>query len=677
MNRMLISATQVNELRVALVKGNILYDLDIENLGFEKKKSNIYKGIISRIEPSLEAVFVNYGENRHGFLPFKEIARTYLNSTFNDSTKTEFKNLLKEGQELMVQIDKEERGHKGAALTTFISLAGSYLVLMPNNPKVGGVSRRISGQEREELREILHALNIPQGMGIIIRTAGTGKSSNDLKWDLDFLLNRWQAIESAYSMQNAPALIYQEGDVILRAIRDYLRQEIDEILVDNQELFVKTRHCISQVKPDFIEKIKLHQHSSPLFSYYHIEKQIETIYQRMVRLPSGGSISIDHTEALVSIDVNSAKATGGNDIEETALNTNIEAAEEIARQLRLRDIGGLIVIDFIDMYQIKNQKEVSNKLRESLEYDRARVQIGNITRFGLLEMSRQRLRSRLGTTVQITCPRCDGQGVIRGIEYLASSVICNIEEEAMNNDIVEIQAYFPIDLATIVLNEKRNIIVDIENKYKVSIKIIPDNTLETPQYKIRALRTNELQKGNNFNYTLNNLSNNKKQILSHVVEKTAIVTNTIDTTKLNTRNSIFYNIKRIVKNIFTMENGTNNAEVLLTDDLSSMNVAQHCSAPIQQKKTNKKINYKNRHFRRSNDDKTRMDHVKVKSEDDNLIKVKSDNNNPNAKNKKLNNKNYKTRIQTKRSNNVNIVSKALEDKLNTENVISSNKIDLN
>lgn len=505
MNKMLISATQANEVRVALVREQNLYDLDVERIGFEQKKANIYKAKVSRIEQSLEAAFVDYGAERHGFLPFKEIARSFFKPELANEpfSKLSIKDALHEGQEILVQVDKEERGTKGAALTTFISLAGSYLVLMPNNPRVGGISRRIDGKERDELKELLRSLNLPEGMGLIVRTAGVGKSKSELKWDLESLTYRWEAIEKAASeKQSAPFLIYQEGDAVMRAIRDYLRQDIEEILVDDPDLFEKTKDYIEQVKPSFINKVNQYQNSTPLFSAYQIEKQIETAYQRVVRLPSGGSISIDHTEALISIDVNSSKATGGSDIETTAFNTNVEAAEEVARQLRLRDIGGLIVIDFIDMTQIKHQREVSRKLKEALEYDRARVQVGHITRFGLLEMSRQRLGSHLGESIQTTCPRCDGQGTIRSVESLVSSIIRLVEEEASKKDSAEVQVQLPIDIATFMLNEQRKSITKISEKYNTDIVILPNQYLETPKYKIKRINSNEKHKNQNASYKI-------------------------------------------------------------------------------------------------------------------------------------------------------------------------------
>lgn len=489
---MLISVAEEGELRVAVLHGNVLHDLDIEYPGVEQKKANIYKGRISRIEPSLEAAFVEYGAERHGFLPLKEISKSYFSPGFSgDFTNINIKDVVKEGQEIVVQIEKEERGNKGAALTTFISLAGSYVVLMPNNPRAGGISRRIEGQERDDLRETIRNLTLPEDMGVIVRTAGIGKSIEELQWDLNMLLQLWDAIMKVIDERPAPFLIYQESDTAARAIRDYLRENIDEIIIDNQKTYEKIKTYIQLIRPDFNEKIKLYAEKIPLFSQYQIEKQIESAYRRIIRLPSGGSIVIDHTEALVSIDVNSAKATGGSDIEETAVNTNLEASDEIARQLRLRDIGGLIVIDFIDMSSMRNQREVSQRLREALKHDRARVQVGNITRFGLLEMSRQRLRPRIGEAIQVTCPRCDGQGSIRSIESLAHSILHLIEEEAVKDKVVEVQAQLPTDLATYLLNEKRPSLNEIEKRHNVRILILPNQHLETPKYKIRSVKRSD------------------------------------------------------------------------------------------------------------------------------------------------------------------------------------------
>lgn len=489
MKRMLINATQPEELRVALVDGQVLYDLDIEAPSREQKKANIYKGIITRIEPSLEAAFVQYGAERHGFLPFKEIAPAYFTSA--DGKRATPREGLKENQEVLVQVDKEERGNKGAALTTYISLAGRYLVLMPNNPRAGGVSRRIEGSERTETREALRQLDVPEGMGLIVRTAGVGRSTEELQWDLDYLLKLWDAIQKATAERAAPFLVYQESDVIIRALRDYLRSDIGEILVDDEAVYTKARDFIEQVMPYNRQKLKRYTDPVPLFSRYQIESQIESAFQRDVRLPSGGAIAIDHTEALISIDINSSRATKGADIEETALNTNLEAADEIARQLRLRDLGGLIVIDFIDMGPPRNQREVENRLREAVKADRARVQIGRISRFGLLEMSRQRLRSSLGEAHQEVCSRCSGQGTVRSVESLALSILRIIEEEAMKEKTGRVLAQLPVEVATFLLNEKRSQIADIEQRYGTHILLIPNRNLETPHHEIRRMRTDE------------------------------------------------------------------------------------------------------------------------------------------------------------------------------------------
>ncbi|SIQ08515.1 ribonuclease E [Aquipseudomonas alcaligenes] len=487
MKRMLINATQPEELRVALVDGQKLYDLDIESGAREQKKANIYKGRITRVEPSLEAAFVDFGAERHGFLPLKEISREYF-SKAPEGGRVNIKEVLKEGQEVIVQVEKEERGNKGAALTTFISLAGRYLVLMPNNPRAGGISRRIEGEERNELREALNGLNAPGDMGLIVRTAGLGRSSEELQLDLDYLIQLWTAIKEASQGRAAPFLIYQESNVIIRAIRDYLRQDIGEVLVDSIEAQEEALAFIQQVMPQYASKIKLYEDSVPLFNRFQIESQIETAFQREVKLPSGGSIVIDPTEALVSIDINSARATKGGDIEETALQTNLEAAEEIARQLRLRDIGGLIVIDFIDMTPAKNQRAVEEKVREALEADRARVQVGRISRFGLLEMSRQRLRPSLGETSGIVCPRCNGQGIIRDVESLSLAILRLIEEEALKDRTAEVRAQVPIPVAAFLLNEKRNSITKIELRTRARIVILPNDHLETPHFEVQRLR---------------------------------------------------------------------------------------------------------------------------------------------------------------------------------------------
>jgi ribonuclease E len=516
MKRMLINATQSEELRVALTDGQLLVDLLLAFGGKKENKSNIYKGRITRIEPSLEAAFVDYGADRHGFLPFKEISPRYFKGKFASAaarsideqaddgdelpegtattprpSRVNIKDVLREGQEVMIQVEKEERGNKGAALTTFISLAGSYLVLMPNNPRAGGISRRIEGDDRADLRTLLSSLELPADMGVIIRTAGVGKNQEELQWDLSVLLKHWEAIQAAFEKHPSPFLIHQESDVIIRSIRDYLRPDITEILIDNKEVFQKVQAHIELVRPDYLNRVKLYQEHVPLFNRFHIESQIETAFQREVRLPSGGAIVIDHTEALVSIDINSGRSTRGVDIEETALHTNSEAAIEIARQLRLRDLGGLIVIDFIDMNAVRNQRAVENCLRDALKMDRARVQIGRISRFGLLEMSRQRLRPSLPEFSQIVCPRCNGSAHIRGVKSLALSILRLLEEEAMKPRTHQVRAHLPVSVATFLVNEKRQSINEIEQRHQVSILIIPHSNLETPQYKVERVREEE------------------------------------------------------------------------------------------------------------------------------------------------------------------------------------------
>lgn len=494
MNRMLINATHKDEeLRIALATGQFLYDLIIESTFREQKQSNIYKGKVTRIEPSLEAAFVDYGEERHGFLPLKEIARSCFHKDYQDSgRRPTISEVLEEGQELIVQVEKEERGNKGAALTTFITLPGCYLVLMPNNPRAGGVSRRIEGDERDEVHSVLNSLQIPEGMGLIIRTAGGGRSPEELQWDLDILLRLWNIIQNTANERPASFLIYQEGNAVIRALRDYLRKDIDEILIDHPTVFEDVVNHLKLIRPDFVSRVKLYKDATPLFTRFQIESQIESAFQRDVRLPSGGSIIIDHTEALVSIDINSAKSTKGGDIEETALMTNLEAAKEIARQLRLRDIGGLIVIDFIDMTPIRNQREVEDQLRKALDMDRARVQVGRISRFGLLEMSRQRLRPSLGEASRVTCPRCVGQGTIRGIESLGLSIIRIIEEEALKDNTAQVRAILPAEIAAYLLNEKRQAIIDIEKRQGVAVIVVPSTHLLTPQYEVERIRLSDI-----------------------------------------------------------------------------------------------------------------------------------------------------------------------------------------
>ncbi|MFT6190202.1 MAG: ribonuclease E [Oleispira sp.] len=490
MKRMLINATQTEELRVALVDGQRLYDLDIESGSREQKKSNIYKGKITRIEPSLEAAFVDFGADRHGFLPLKEISKSYFSKN-PGSGRVNIKEVMREGQEVIVQVDKEERGNKGAALTTMVSLAGRYLVLMPNNARAGGISRRIEGDERTELREAMKGVTVPDDMGVIVRTAGIGRSSEELQWDLDYLMQLWQAIHGASERRNAPCLLLQESNVVIRAIRDYLRQDIGEVLIDNQAAYDEAIGFVQQVMPQYESKFKLYEDKVPLFNRYQIESQIETAFQREVKLPSGGSIVIDPTEALVSIDINSARATKGADIEETATTTNCEAAEEIARQLRLRDMGGLVVIDFIDMHSNRNQREVENRLKNALEMDRARVQVGRISRFGLMEMSRQRLRPSLGETSGHVCPRCSGTGIVRDLPSLSLSILRLIEEEAAKENTGQIRAEVPLNVGSFLLNEKREVIADIENRHNARVVVLPNPHMDTPHYEVTRLRPDD------------------------------------------------------------------------------------------------------------------------------------------------------------------------------------------
>ncbi len=503
MKKILINATQPEEVRVAMVDGQKLYDLDIENRQRVQTKANVYKAKVTRVEPSLEAAFVDFGADRHGFLPLKEISPDYYRSRAPEGEgKVRIKDVLKEGTEVIVQVDKEERGTKGAALTTFISLAGRYMVLMPNNPKAGGISRRIEGEDRSELKDSLSQLTLPDGMGVIIRTAGVGRSTEELQWDLDYLLQLWDSIAKANEEHKAPVLIYQESDVIIRAVRDYLRDDIDQVLIDDQAAYQRAADFVGMVMPRYKNRLKLYEDPLALFNRFQIEGQIETAFQREVRLPSGGSIVIDPTEALVSIDINSARATKGGDIEQTALQTNLEAAEEIARQLRLRDMGGLVVIDFIDMSSNRNQRAVENRIREALELDRARVQIGRISRFGLLEMSRQRLRPSLGETSGMVCPRCTGQGTIRDTKSLALAILRLIQEEASKERTGEVQAIVPVDVSAFLLNEKRADINDIESKTGVRIVVVASPYLDTPHFEVRRLRDDEVDQSRRLSFDI-------------------------------------------------------------------------------------------------------------------------------------------------------------------------------
>ena len=524
MKRMLINATQPEEVRVALVDGQRLYDLDIESTARQQKKSNIYKAKVARIEPSLEAAFLDYGAARHGFLPCKEIFRKLYKSKSQENKNNDrltIKDMLEEGQELIVQVEKEERGNKGAALSTFISLAGRYLVFMPNNPNVEGVSRQIEGEDRLEARDAMNGLIVPEGVGLILRTVGVGKSKEELQWDLDYLSQLWGTIKNASKERSAPFLIYQESDAMIRAIRDYLRGDISEIWIDDQNMHEKCHEFMNQVMPHNLNKLQLYKESDPLFTRYQIESQIESAFSRIVHLPSGGALIIDHTEALISIDINSAKSTKGSDIEETALSTNLEAAEEISRQLRLRDIGGLIVIDFIDMMNLNNKRKVEIALRENLHSDRARVQLGKISRFGLFEMSRQRLRPSLDDSNHSSCPRCDGQGTIRNVKSLSLSVLRIIEEEAMKDMTSKLIVHTPVDTTSFLLNEKRDLISDIQQRLDVEIIIIPDTSLVTPQYSIERIKKTDSAEGSTdtVSYQLQRDENNDIENNIQFIEK--------------------------------------------------------------------------------------------------------------------------------------------------------------
>ncbi len=491
MKRMLFNATQAEELRVAIVDGQKLIDLDIESAAKEQRKSNIYKAVITRIEPSLEAAFVDYGAERHGFLPFKEVSRSYFRSDA-DAGRAKIQDVLKAGQELIVQVEKDERGNKGAALTTFISLAGRYLVLMPNNPRGGGVSRRLEGEDRQELREVLDQVEVPSGMSLIVRTAAIGRTAEELQWDMNYLLQLWTAIDGAAKAQSGAFLIYQESSLVIRAIRDYFQPDIGEILIDTDDIYEQAQQFMAHVMPGNVARVKRYSDDVPLFSRFQIEHQIESAYSRQVNLPSGGAVVIDHTEALVAIDVNSGRSTKGSDIEETALRTNLEAADEVARQLRLRDLGGLIVIDFIDMESTRSQREVENRLRDALRYDRARMQVSKISRFGLLELSRQRLRPALAETSYITCPRCTGTGHIRSTESAALHILRILEEEAMKENTGAIHAQVPVDVATFLLNEKRVDIARVEVRHRINLMIVPNRQFETPQHEIVRFRHDQL-----------------------------------------------------------------------------------------------------------------------------------------------------------------------------------------
>ena len=519
MKRMLINATQQEELRMAMVDGQNLYDLNIELPSNERKKANIYKGKITRIEPSLEAAFVDYGAERHGFLPLKEISNEYFIKEPKSGKRPNIKDVLKEGQEIVIQIDKEERGKKGAALTTFVSLAGRFIVLKPNKSKSGGISRRITGEERDNARNSLDAINIPDQMSVILRTAGIERTTDELEWDLNNLLAIWEAIKTVIVKKEAPFLVYKESNAVLRALRDYLTFDIGEILIDEKKAYDDAKEFISQVMPQNLKKLKYYDEDVPLFTNYQIESQIESAYTHSVDLPSGGSVVIDHTEALVSIDINSAKSTKGSDIEETALATNVESAIEIARQLRLRDLGGLIVIDFIDMHVYKNQREVENQLRKAVKEDRARIQIGKISRFGLLEMSRQRLRPALSESNQLICPRCSGIGSIRSVESLALAILRIIGEEARKDMTVKIIAQLPIEIATYLLNEKRDWVQNIESNHNTKVILVANSGLETPHFSVKRIRSDQADLPENQGQSFDLVENLDEQVIPEVIEK--------------------------------------------------------------------------------------------------------------------------------------------------------------
>ena len=629
MKRMLINASHSEEVRVAMVDGQNLYDLDIENRTRQQIKSNIYKGKISRVEPSLEAAFVDYGVERHGFLPMKEISKIYFKKGSSPSSRLKIQEVISEGQEVIVQVEKEERGNKGAALTTYISLAGRYLVLMPNNPRAGGISRRIEGDDRTELREAMKGLSIPSGMGIIVRTAGVGRGTEELQWDCNYLLQLWKTINEESQKASAPHFLFQESNVIVRAIRDYLRQDVGEVIVDNEEAYALASAFIGTVMPDFKSKVKHYNEEIPLFNRYQVEAQIETAFQREVKLASGGSIVIDVTEALVSIDINSSRATKGGDIEETAFSTNKQAAEEIARQLRLRDVGGLIVIDFIDMLNTKHQREIELKMRQALEIDRARVQVGKISRFGLLEMSRQRLRPSLEETMSRTCPRCMGQGTIRGTRSLALSILRLIEDEAQKESSREIRVVVPVSIATFLLNEKRNEISNIENRNSIEVTILPDVNLETPHFTVNRIRNQDDEKSEFSHELLDNLSKVTDETDISIEDPSDLPKPAVKTLIPNTPAPINKHKKiatdtspGIVKRLWSSVFGTTSAEPVKENN----DVQENMSATEDSDKLSTSST-KSRKPRRARNNRRKKDHKKdapISSSDSESLKSASD-----------------------------------------------------
>ena len=726
--RMLINATQAEELRVALVNGQHLYNLDIENPSKEQQKSNIYKAKVTRVERSLGAVFADFGAEKHGFLSGREIAKEYLkksaietlavehNPTINDAIelpenqpddsslenqdhetpikanyKLPLQDLISEGQQLIVQVEKEQRGNKGAALTTFISLAGCYLVLMPNNPRAGGISKRIEGEDREEIRAILNGLNIPEGMGVIVRTAGIGRSLEELQWDLDVLLAQWQAIRQASDAKSAPFLIYQESNLVIRCIRDHLRPDIEEILIDDPKIFDIVYEHMRLMRPDFLDKVKLYNDSIPLFSRFQIESQIESAYQREVKLKSGGSLVIDHTEALTSIDINSAKSTKGADIEETALQTNLEAAEEISRQLRLRDLGGLIVIDFIDMNITRNQREVEQRLRYAMSVDRAKVQMGKISRFGLLEMSRQRLRPALSESIEVCCPRCNGKGTIRSVSTMAINIIRIIEERAIDNNIGMIVTELPIEIATFLMNEKRSAITGIEKKQHVKVVIVPNKYINIPNYEIKTIKKDDLPKSfkhEDASYTLINKKEaaeydpTQVNMLQTVQQKPAVVTaNTTPApapqinyalsdnqgVTINNDNHNHNNIAKLMKKLWQVIVGKDKENISPNDNnivVKQYNSDNYSPKKYKYKNTNRFKTYKNHRntdYNYNNNEKTNQ------PTDSSTSSTSSTTNSANLNNIKHSNHKRKSNNFRKYNNNRNKINETESVEHNIEN----------
>ena len=655
MKRILINATQPEEIRVAMVDGQYLYDLDIEHPFRAQKKANIYKGVITRVEPSLEAAFVNYGAERHGFLPYKEISREYYQPTNKKKSdkggRPSIKDVIKEGQEVLVQVDKEERGNKGAALTTQISLAGRYLVLMPNNPRAGGVSRRIEGEDRHKIREILEQLELESGMGAIVRTAGVGRELEELTWDMDYLKTLWAAIKEANVKTDPGALLYQESNVIIRTLRDYFRKDVGEIIIDNDRVYQQAHDFINAVMPHNLKKLKHYTDTVPLFSRYQVEHQIESAFHREVTLPSGGAIVIDHTEALTSIDVNSARATKGRSIEETALNNNLEAADEIARQLRLRDLGGLVVIDFIDMQPNKNQRAVERRLRDALKIDRARVQIGRISRFGLLEMSRQRLRPSLGESSQIVCPRCSGQGTIRGIESMALSILRLMEEEAMKSDTVEVVAQTPVKVATFILNEKRKSLAEIQARHNLQLTVLPNIDLDTPHYEIIRYKEDDLDNPQNSYKRVTKPEaqiESTKESTPQDVQVAAVSNVTPSTTAPSPQAIIEEKNPGIVTRIFSALFGSKKAEEVIEEKPKTRKrpTNKNRNRNARSRNTNQR-NQNNRNNRRNNQQNKNQANQNNRN---NNNKTRAQQNNRAKNDNTENNKNQQQSPQTKTSN---------------------------